>query len=167
MKDINNSVNDTDTDTDTKLMALATQLRKFDKYQGKPADFEIVDSSVRVSGYTLPVTSDYLALLGLYTVVQYDSETLKNMRDERWVDLHAVRHNHYLCVVGGNLLQIELKKSKEVVKTSVSIDTDSGDVTFKLASKGDINAVNVILASHLYTVGKYNSQFKMYIASKT
>ena len=147
-------------------MALARQLKTFNKFQGKPESFIISANCINTQGKSIPVTVEYLALLGLYTIIQYDVETLNNMLIERWVDLMAVRHNHILCVVGSNKLIAELKESKDVVKTSITFDADDNSVTFKLSAKGDINNVNVILASHLYSTAIHNKQFKAYCATK-
>ena len=168
-KKITDNTDNTDNtdDTDSPLMALARQLKTFNKFQGKPDSFTISANCIKVLGKVVPVTVEYLALLGLYTVVQYDNDTISNMLAESWVDLMAVRHNHLLCIVGGNKLIAELKSSKDVVKTSVTFDTDDNSVTFKLTGKGDINNINIILASHLYGLATYNKQFKAYSSNLT
>ena len=147
---------------DITLKALKNNLDSFNKEQGKPNHFTVNGNSITINNIVIDITIEYLALQGLYTLVQSKETTLKQLVNDQWVSNLAVRHNHLVCKQGGNKAVMELKDDKNVVKTSVSFDTETRELTFKLAGKGDINHVNVILASHLYSKAVYDKKFKAY-----
>lgn len=146
------------------LDKVASQLRLFNKEQGKPCSFSLDDKSVIFENYEINVTASWLCQLGLYNLITMKDTEITKLIKEKWIENNVVRHNHLICISNKTDLTAINK-----IKGAKATITSNGNIRIILSSasgKTAITECNVALSNLGYGKAIYSLDAECYI-SKT